>query len=51
VVRDLSVSADGRYEAFVQGDNVVLRTLANGDLSARRQRVSRRIAHAPYLSS
>lgn len=59
VVRDLSVpvddtprrSPDGCYEAFVQGGNVVLRTLASGDLSARRQRVSRRIAHAPHLSS
>lgn len=38
VVRDLSVAADntphrspdGRYEAFVQGDNLVLRTLADG---------------------
>jgi len=40
VVRDLSVPADdtprrspdGRYEAFVQDDNVVLRTLASGEL-------------------
>lgn len=39
VVRDLSVPADdtprrspdGRYEAFVQGDNLVLRTLASGE--------------------